>query len=103
MQGRGVQREPIEEEEDEEPFEDSKEEYDIDINKGKKKKKKGVMLAFIVTVTNPTSRDGDSSNNEEALAVRQYDERYGSDDEMRTEELFIKKTPVSSKKPRMFL
>lgn len=61
------------------------------------------MLAFIVTVTNPTSRDGDSSNNEEALAVRQYDERYGSDDEMRTEELFIKKTPVSSKKPRMFL
>ncbi|CAH2066927.1 unnamed protein product, partial [Thlaspi arvense] len=81
-----VQRESVEEDEDVEHFEDVKEEDDIDPNKEVEKE------ANDIEVDNDkiASRDGDSSSDdEEALAVRQSDEEgvYASDD---AEDLVIK-------------
>lgn len=86
-----VQRESVEEEEDVEHFEDVKEEDDIDSNK--EAEKVGNDDEVDHDGGKITSRDGDfSSDDEEALAVRQSDEEddYASDD---AEELFIKETP----------
>uniref|UniRef100_A0A1J3K4C8 CCAAT/enhancer-binding protein zeta n=1 Tax=Noccaea caerulescens TaxID=107243 RepID=A0A1J3K4C8_NOCCA len=86
-----VQRESVEEEEDVEHFEDVKEEDDIDLNK--EAEKEGIDAEADHDGDKITSKDGDSSSDdEEALAVKESDEEddYASDD---GDELFVKETP----------
>lgn len=86
-----VQRESVEEEEDVEHFEDIKEEDDNVPNKETEKEGNNVEVDH--DSDKITSKDGDSSSDdEEALAVRESDEEddYASDD---AEELFIKESP----------
>ncbi|KFK41662.1 hypothetical protein AALP_AA2G156700 [Arabis alpina] len=94
-----VQREAAEEEEDVEHFEDAKEEDDIEPNEEAEKEEKNVEIDH--DGGKITSKDGDSSDDEEALAVKQSDEEdeYASDD---GEELFIKETmEVSTDKEKI--
>ncbi|KAG7586794.1 CCAAT-binding factor [Arabidopsis thaliana x Arabidopsis arenosa] len=86
-----VQRESVEEEEDVEHFEDVIEGDDIDANNKAEKDENNVEVDH--DGGEKTSRDGDSSSDdEEALAVRQSDEEddYASDD---SEELIRNETP----------
>ncbi|CAL9240419.1 unnamed protein product [Arabidopsis halleri] len=86
-----VQRESVEEEEDVEHFEDVIEGDDIDPNKKAENDENDVEVDH--DGGEKTSRDGDSSSDdEEALAVRQSDEEddYASDD---SEELIRNETP----------
>lgn len=86
-----VQRESVEEEEDVEHFEDVIEGDDIDPNNEAENDKSNVEVDH--DGGEITGRDGDSSSDdEEALAVKQSDEEddYASDD---SGELFINETP----------